>query len=171
MLFTINLILGIGLLLAGRKLFWLFVATAGFFAGVEFATRLWHGSEVLTIIVGLVVGLLFALLAMALKTLAISIAGFFLGGSALLSLASAFGMERGQLIIYIIGGVLGIILIGIFFDWALIIISSLAGASMITQTLDMQRPMISGVIFIVLLAIGIIVQSNDMSKNKKHDDR
>lgn len=169
MLFTINLILGIGLLLFGRKLFWLFVATAGFFAGVEFATRVWQGSETLTIIVGLVVGILFALLAMALKTLAISIAGFFLGGSALLSLASAFGMERGNLILYIIGGVLGIILISIFFDWALIIISSLAGASMIAQTLDVTQA-VAGLVFIVLLLIGIFFQTNDMRKNKTHND-
>jgi hypothetical protein len=170
MLFAINLILGIGLLLAGRKLFWLFVAAAGFFAGVELINRFWHGPEWLSIVVGLIVGLLFSLLAMGLKTIAISIAGFLLGGSALLSLASAFGIERGLFILYIIGGILGIIFIGIFFDWALIIISSLAGASMIAQTLDMQRAVVSGVVFVILLLIGIVVQSNDMSKNKKHDD-
>jgi hypothetical protein len=169
MLFTINLILGIGLLLFGRKLFWLFVATAGFFAGVEFASRVWQGSETLTIVVGLVVGLLFALLAMALKTLAISIAGFFLGGSALLSLASAFGIERGNLVLYIIGGILGIIFISIFFDWALIIISSLAGASMIAQTLDVTQG-VAGLVFIVLLLIGIFFQTSDMRKNKTHHD-
>jgi hypothetical protein len=170
MLFTINLILGIGLLLAGRKLFWLFVAAAGFFAGVELVNRFWNGTEWLSIVVGIVVGLLFALLALGLKTIAISIAGFLLGGSALLSLASAFGIERGLFVLYIIGGILGIIFIGIFFDWALIIISSLAGASMITQTLDMQRAVFSGVIFIILLLIGIVVQSNDMSKNKSNHD-
>jgi hypothetical protein len=170
MLFTINLILGIGLLLAGRKLFWLFIAAAGFFAGVEVANRFWNGTEWLSIVAGLVVGLLFALLAMGLKTIAISIAGFLLGGSALLSLASAFGIERGIFILYIIGGILGIIFISIFFDWALIIISSLAGASMIAQTLDMQRVVFSGVIFIILLLIGIVVQSNDMSKNKSNHD-
>jgi hypothetical protein len=170
MLFTINLILGIGLLLAGRKLFWLFIAAAGFFAGVELVNRFWNGTEWLSIVVGIVVGLLFALLAMGLKTIAISIAGFLLGGSALLSLASAFGIERGIFILYIIGGILGIIFISIFFDWALIIISSLAGASMIAQTLDMQRVVFSGVIFIILLLIGIVVQSNDMSKNKSNHD-
>jgi hypothetical protein len=170
MLFTINLILGIGLLLAGRKLFWLFVAAAGFFAGVELINRFWQGPEWLSIVVGLVVGLLFALLAMGLKTIAISIAGFLLGGSALLSLASAFGIERGIFILYIVGGILGIIFISIFFDWALIIISSLAGASMIAQTLDMNRAIFSVVVFVILLLIGIVVQSNDLRGNKKHDD-
>lgn len=170
MLFAINLILGIGLLLAGRKLFWLFIAAAGFFAGVELINRFWHGPEWLSIVVGIVVGLLFALLAMGLKTIAISIAGFFLGGSALLSLASAFGIERGLFILYIIGGLLGIIFISIFFDWALIIISSLAGASMITQTLDMSRMIVAGAGFIILLIIGILVQANDMRGRKRHDD-
>jgi hypothetical protein len=170
MLFTINLILGIGLLLAGRKLFWLFVAAAGFLAGVELINRFWSGPEWLSIVVGLVVGLLFALLAMGLKTIAISISGFLLGGSALLSLASAFGIERGIFILYIVGGILGIIFISTFFDWALIIISSLAGASMIAQTLDMNRAIFSGVVFVILLLIGIVVQSNDMRGNKKHVD-
>ena len=170
MLFTINLILGIGLLLSGRKLFWLFVATAGFFAGVEMVNRFFHGSEVLAIIVGIVAGLLFALLAMALKTIAISIAGFLLGGSTFLALASAFGIQRGEFILYIVGGILGIIFIGVFFDWALITISSLAGASIIAQTLAANRPAITALIFIILLVVGIVIQSNDMRKNKKQDD-
>lgn len=168
MLFIINLILGLGLLLSGRKLFWIFVAAAGFFAGVEITARYWKGPEWLSIVVGVVLGILFALLAMGLKTLAISIAGFFLGGSALLSLATAFGYERGIFVLYIIGGVLGVIFISVFFDWALISISSLAGASIIAQTLDISSP-VAGFVFICLLVIGVVVQSNDLQKDKKHD--
>jgi arginine exporter protein ArgO len=112
---------------------------------------------------------LFALLAMGLKTIAISLAGFFLGGSVLLSLATAFGIERGIFVLYVIGGVLGVIFINAFFDWALIVISSLAGASMIARTLDSNRP-IAGLIFLLLLGIGIAFQANDMQKDKKHHD-
>jgi hypothetical protein len=169
MLFIINLILGIGLLFSGRRLFWLFVAAAGFFAGVEITARFWHGPEWLSIVVGVAVGILFAALAMALKTIAISVAGFFLGGSALLSLAAAFGIERGLFVLYIIGGILGVIFISAFFDWALIAISSLAGASMIARTLEMSRP-VAGLIFLLLLIIGIVVQANDMQKDKKQHD-
>ncbi|HET7144820.1 MAG TPA: hypothetical protein VFI68_12440 [Anaerolineales bacterium] len=168
MLFIINLILGLGLLLSGRKLFWIFVAAAGFFVGVEITARYWKGPEWLSIVVGVVLGILFALLALGLKTLAISIAGFFLGGSALFSLATAFGFERGIFVLYIIGGVLGVIFISVFFDWALITISSLAGASMIAQTLDITRP-VAGLVFIGLLIVGIVVQSNDLQKDKKLD--
>ena len=54
MLGFINLILGGDLLIAGRKLFWLFVGTAGFITGIQLASRFWHGNEGLAIIVGLV---------------------------------------------------------------------------------------------------------------------
>ncbi len=169
MLFVINFILGIGLLVAGRKLFWLFVAAAGFFAGVELTTRFWHGSEGLSIVVGLIIGVLFALLAMALQSIAIGVAGFLLGATSLLSLANSFGIERGELIIYIVGGILGIIFISIFFDWALISISSFAGASILVKTLDLGRPL-AGLTFVILLIIGIVIQSRDKRREKKDDD-
>ena len=168
MLFIINLILAFGLLISGRKLFWLFVAAAGFFAGVELTTRVWHGPEWLSIVVGLLLGILFAGLAMMLKSIAIGIAGFLLGGSALTSLAASLGFESGRYILYIIGGILGIILISVFFDWALIVISSLAGASMLVQTLGLERPF-SGLLFLILLAIGITVQFADKRREEKHD--
>jgi hypothetical protein len=166
MLFFIDLILGIGLLVAGRKVFWLFVAAAGFFAGVELTTRFFHGPEGLSIVVGIVVGILFAILAMALKSIAIGIAGFFLGGAAFLALATSFGVERGELIIYIVGGIIGVIFLSIFFDWALIGISSFAGASILVQTLALERPM-AGLAFIVLLIAGIAIQFADKNRETK----
>jgi hypothetical protein len=171
MLFVINVILGIGLLVSGRRLFWLFVAAAGFFTGVALVSRFWKGPEWLSIVVGLTIGVLFAVLAMALKSLAISLAGFLLGGAALLALASMLGFERGPFIwiLYVVGGILGIILISAFFDWALIGISSAAGASILIQTLDFKRP-IAGLGFIILLIIGLLIQSAGMRKEKKHDD-
>jgi len=38
MLSVISLILGVALLVAGRKLFWLFVGAAGFVTGMQLAT-------------------------------------------------------------------------------------------------------------------------------------
>jgi hypothetical protein len=169
MLFIINLILGIGLLVAGRKLFWLFIAAAGFFAGVELTTRFFHGAEGLSIVVGIVVGILFALLAMALQSIAISIAGFFLGGAAFLALAGSLGIQRGELIIYVLGGIIGVIFISVFFDWALIGISSFAGASILIKTLALERPM-AGLAFIALLIAGIAIQFADKRREKHEGD-
>ena len=75
MLNLINLVLGSALLIAGRRLFWLFVGAAGFVTGIQLATRFWQGPDILAIIVGLVVGVIFALLAIFLQALVIGIAG------------------------------------------------------------------------------------------------
>jgi len=171
MLIIIKLIFGFGLLLFGRRLFWIFVAAAGFFAGVELVTRFWNGPEWLAILVGFGLGILFAILAMALKSFAIGLAGFLLGGSTLLSLAATFGVERGPMVwvLYIVGGILGIALISAFFDWALIGISSFAGASMIAQSLDINRP-VAGLVILILLIIGIVAQFEQKRKESKRDD-
>jgi len=87
MLIVINLILGVALLVAGRKLFWLFVGAAGFVTGIQLATWFWQGPELLAIVIGLVVGVIFALLAIFLQGVAIGIAGFLAGGYILTVLA------------------------------------------------------------------------------------
>ena len=60
MINLINVILGGALLLAGRKLFWHFVGAIGFVTGLQLATSFWQGSEVLALVFGLVIGVIFA---------------------------------------------------------------------------------------------------------------
>jgi len=96
MLSVISLILGIALLFAGRKLFWLFVGVAGFVTGVELVLRFWRGSEITAIIVGLIIGVIFALLAIFIQTIAIGAAGFFAGGYVLTVLAGMLRVNGGS---------------------------------------------------------------------------
>lgn len=171
MLILIKLILGLGLLLFGRRLFWFFVAAAGFFAGVELTTRFWNGPEWLVILAGIGLGILFALLAKAIKSFAIGLAGFLLGGSTLLALAATFGFDRGPMVwvLFIVGGILGVSLLSAFFDWSLIGISSFAGASMIVQSLDIDRP-IAGLLILILLLVGMAAQFQQKQREGKRDD-
>jgi hypothetical protein len=165
----VNILLGASLLVWGRKLFWLFVAAAGFVTGMQFATKSLHGPEWLGILIGLGFGLVAALLAVFVKTLAIGLAGFLAGGSVLLSLAGLFGLDSGVVswVIYLVGGILGIIIVSAFFDWALIILSSLGGASLITSALQMDGRLVGGVLFLALTVIGIALQATQMRKDKK----
>lgn len=168
MLNVINLVLGGALLLAGRKLFWLFVGAAGFVTGMQFATRFWQGPELLAILVGLVIGVIFALLAIFLQALVIGIAGFLIGGYILTVLASMFGMDVSGIttwIIYIVGGVIGLILVSFLFDWAIITLSSLAGASLIVQSFFSQGG-IGGILFFVLFLIGVIIQGSILRRER-----
>ena len=167
MLNIISLILGVALLVAGRNLFWLFVGAAGFVTGMQLATQFWQGPELLAIIIGLVVGVIFALLAIFLQSVAIGIAGFLAGGYILTVLAGMMGLNQGAFswIVYIIGGIIGVLLVIFLFDWAIITLSSLAGASLITQALLLPSG-IGGVIFIALVIVGVVIQGSMMQREK-----
>lgn len=163
MLSVINLILGGALLIAGRTLFWLFVGAAGFVTGIQLMSRFWQGPELLALIVGLVVGVIFALLAIFFQALVIGVAGFLIGAYILSVLATMLGMElvgATTWIVYIVGGVLGLILVSFLFDWALITLSSLAGASLIMQAFSPPgaQAATGGIIFFVLFIIGVVIQ-------------
>jgi len=168
MLSIMNAIFGGALLLAGRKLFWLFVAVLGFLAGFQFTSSVWHGPEGLAIIVGLVIGIIFALLAIFLQAIAIGVAGFLAGGYILTVLANMIGLEAvGALswIIYIVGGIIGVILVSFLFDWAIITLSSLAGASLVVEAFRPERAM-GNLIFFFLFVIGVVVQGSILRTEK-----
>jgi hypothetical protein len=158
------LLVGFLLLLFGRRLFWLFVAVAGFVAGIEAAPYILpHQTELFTLAVALVLGLLGALLALFLQKLAIAIGGFVAGGylAAVLGaplLGGAGIRYPGTWLCFVVGGILGAILLYIFFNWALIILSSMQGAHLILQGVSAPRHYFS-ILLVVLALIGIFIQA------------
>ncbi len=170
MLNVINAILGGFLLLAGRKLFWLFVGAIGFLIGVQLATRFFHGSQWSTLLIGLAFGAIFAVLAILVESLAIGLAGFLGGGYILLSLASMFSLDKGLAawLIFIAGGIVGAALVAALFDWALIIISSLAGSFMIVNAFPLTKSM-TALAFIALLLVGIAIQASTLGTDQRHE--
>ncbi len=162
----VDLVLGIALLVAGRRLFWLLVGAIGFVLGVMLATRFFHGSDLTLVLAGLVLGIIFALLAIFLESVAIGIAGFLGGGYVLLSIAGMLGLDQNNLttwIIFAVGGVLGVILVALLFSWALITISSLAGASMVVSAFGMTAAT-AGLVFIGLVIAGVLIQGTAMRR-------
>ena len=120
----IGVLLGIALLVAGRRLFWLFVGTLGFIAGLQLAALVPNLSEGTVLVIGLIVGVVFALLAVFLQRLAVGVAGFLAGGFIFTTLAARLGLESlSTWVIYLIGGLIGIALVMLLFDWALIVFS------------------------------------------------
>src|SRR3989475_8542915 len=93
----VGALIGVVILLFGRKLFWLCVAAVGFAAGVELAPHLvQEPSPVLALTVALVLGFVGALLALFLQKIAIAIAGFFAGGKFAIAIAAAFFAQHAQ---------------------------------------------------------------------------
>ncbi len=164
----LNLVIGAILLVAGRKLFWLLVAGIGFVTGVMLATRFFNGNELTMILAGLVLGAIFALLALFLESVAIGIAGFLGGGYVLLNIAGMLGLDRGDItswVIFGVGGIIGIILVALLFNWALITISALAGASMIVAAFGLTAAA-AGTIYLVLVIAGVLIQGASLRREE-----
>ena len=154
-------LLGVALLFLGRKLFWLFVAVVGFVVGTSLASQFLQGqSEQFILVIGLLGGVIGALLAIFLQRLAVAAAGFVAGGYLMVTVLGWLGMGSQGVtwLPFLIGGVLGALLVVVMFDWALIFLSSLVGAELVVNGLG-ARPSISLLLLVVLLLVGMVVQS------------
>lgn len=162
MIAVLRFVAGIGLLVLGRKLFWLFVGGIGFVAALALAARFFDSMpEWLQILLALGVGLVGALVAVFLQKAAIGVAGFLGGGLILGGLLGLLGVDlagAAWFVVFVIGGVLGVILVAAAFEWALILLSSLAGASILVEALSLSRP-VELMLFLGALAAGIVIQA------------
>lgn len=157
----VGALIGIVILLFGRKLFWLCVGGVGFLAGIELAPRLvTEPSPLLQLVIALVLGLVGALLAFVLQKIAVAVVGFLAGGKLAGAVAAAFFVHYSNYsaIIFLIGGIIGAILLLFLFDWALIVVSSLIGAHLIQNAIVLP-PSGSTIVFLALAVIGIVVQA------------
>jgi len=163
----VGVLIGIAILFFGRKLFWLTVAAVGFAVGVEIAPLLVNEpSSVLALLIALVLGILGALLALFLQKVAIAVLGFFAGGKLATAIAAAFFVHYAQYstIIFVIGGIIGAILLLAVFGWALIVVSSFIGAYLI-QSAIVLPPTGSTLVFIGLAIVGIFVQATSFRRS------
>jgi hypothetical protein len=160
-------LVGVALLILGRKAFWLFVGGVGFVLGMTVARRVVQ-VEPRWIVLGiaLIAGLLGALLALYLQQIAVGAAGFLVGGYLALSLVRTLGWDVEQLLaapygawlVFILGGIVCAVLVGALFEWALIILSSVTGAYLIVQTIQIH-PGTRVLLFAALAATGIVIQA------------
>jgi hypothetical protein len=172
-MFLAQILSGAVLLTLGRKLFWVFVAATGFAAGLAIATRVLEVKpEWMALVIALVAGLIGALAAILIQRMAITIAGFLIGALIGISLAGALGVERGLWwwAAIIAGGILGVVLMAAAFDWALIALSSLAGASLLTEGLHVS-PALAWPVLLVLLVVGVLVQVGLMRSEKHTEEK
>ncbi len=159
---NITLILGLALLVLGRKLFWLFVGAIGFLAGMEFASAYLQGyGENIVLIAGVAGGLIGIVLAIFVQKVAI-LAGGFVGGGylAMHIVQNTLQQPAGQSlwIAFIVGGILGAVLVSFLFDWALILLSSFVGALLVVQSTGLG-PDAAPIAFFLLAAAGVFVQA------------
>jgi MFS family permease len=162
---VVLVLLGIVVLLFGRSLYWAFIAIAGFLVGMALANEwLADKQEWIRILAAVGAGLIGAIVGILVQRLAFAIGGFFAGGYLALALATRWRFGGDPHILMIVGGVIGAIAAAMIMDWAIIVLSSLAGAAAILAPFqakldDKMLP----IAFLVLAVIGIVFQGRRMT--------
>ncbi len=157
-------VVGLVLLLFGRRLFWLFVGVIGFMAGWYFVMGSWnHAPSGTQLLLAVGAGILGIILALVAQKIAVALAGFAVGWSAVAWLLGwqAMMLKPGQILVLAVAGVVAAVLAVVVFDFALIFYSSLAGASLIVEYVRLHHPFtgdVRMVALVVLVVIGIAVQ-------------
>jgi len=165
----IYVVIGILLLAGGRKFFWFFVGAIGFVTGFTLAEHvLGIESLIMSLSVGIIIGVIGVVIALFLQGFAIFVAGFLAGSYIAYMIVTSFGLVSQEMfwISYIGGGIVGAVLLFLLFDWALILLSSAAGGAIITDAFTLE-PMMETAIAIVLALLGIFFQAKILLREKK----
>ena len=156
----ITLVLGIVLLTTGKKLYWLFVGVIGFIIGLALATQFVHlQTWWLVYVVALVAGIIGAVLAFFLQRLAISLVGFIVGGYGAMQVTELLGVnaEPNTWMAFIVGGIVGLLLVSSVFNWALYLLSTWAGATLVVKAIGLDGG-VGLVLFFALFVLGMVIQ-------------
>ena len=159
--------LGIALLLTGRRLFWLFLGVSGFLAGLEFSRFYFVSLPWATaLMVALICGALGIVMAVAFQKIAIGAAGFISGALFTYSIPEIFGYVPLMIyqLVVLLGAILGAVLALMFFDWSLVVFSSLIGAALAVYAAG-GNIVVQGMVFAVLLAVGIAFQAAALTRS------
>jgi hypothetical protein len=154
-----QIILGLVLLLFGRRLYWLFVAIAGVLAGVAGADLLLpRQPQWVVLVLALGAGVLGAFAAVFVQRLGFALAGFFAGAYLALLAAQSFGAGDPSGVVIVGGGVIGAVFATWILDWALIMLSCLVGAGAVVHGLILGHG-VGAMVFVALVIVGLFVQA------------
>ncbi len=155
-----TLLVGLAVLLLGRRLFWLFVGAAGFLVGLHVARTMFaERPEWVVVALALVLGVLGAVLAILFQWLAVGLAGFAAGVQGSLVAAEAFGLEGSWLwLAAFAAGIIVAALVLWLWDPVLIVLSALVGTALVAPLIPVP-PLARPWLFVGLLVVGIVVQA------------
>lgn len=165
----LSVLLGAIILFFGRKLFWLSVAAVGFAGGVELAPLLvTQPAPATQLTIAIVLGFIGALLALFLQKIAVAVAGFAIGGRLAVALATSFVLDHTShyWLTFVIGGIVGAIMLIALFGWALILLSSLLGAHLILNSITLPQTGAT-ILMIALTAFGVLVQTAIFRRSRR----
>ncbi len=155
-------LLGLIVLVYGRRLFWIFIAIAGFLAGMEFTRALFDSQPYWVMVLGgIAAGLIGSLLAVFVERIAFVLAGLYAGAYLGPIIYHSLGFLGKDFFFIIIGGLIGAVFSGLLMNWAIILLSSLVGAAAISSQLELDQTF-RAIIFAALVIIGTYTQARSI---------
>ena len=157
----VTLAAGVILLVAGRRVYWLLVGLVGFVLGYGLTAEFLEGPYWLILIAGLVVGLLASALAVFFQKIALTVAGFLIGGLAVLWWAGQMGWGEPWWVwaLALGAGLIGAVLTKEVFEMALMVLSSVFGATLVLDSIGVENLVpepSSAVILALAMLVGIL---------------
>lgn len=165
------LAVGLGVLLFGRKLYWLAVGGLGFVIGLYLANRYMTGASFwVEVGVALAAGIVGAFLTVLAQRAAIAVAGTVLGAMLVYTLCQPFAADLATGIWWLtfLGAVLGLCFSTFLFEAAVIVVSSVVGTMLILGSFDFPD-LYKTWGFLALVCIGVMVQSRQKGLKKSDD--
>jgi len=163
------MVIGVILLLLGRKVYLISIGILGFLGGLYvFATFIGTMHDWRSILFALVTGTVGSLLAYTLHKAAWIFGGFCGGGVLLYYLRDSTGLltSTPPVLLFIIGGIAGAILLLLILDQALILMSCLTGAALITYQSGMHGTE-ALLLFAGLFLCGFLIQGRSLRDDRR----
>ncbi|MBE2221078.1 MAG: hypothetical protein IAF02_06030 [Anaerolineae bacterium] len=155
----IALLVGGALLFFGSRYYWLVAGGVGFLFGTNLGSA--PDGGVITgsaLAMGILFGFIAAVASVFITKFALSISGFVMGGILMVRFMEALGWDLGSTFAaFLIGGILGLVLVIVSQEWALIFLSVITGAAIIVNVLVLD-PASAQFVYIVLVILGFTVQ-------------
>lgn len=166
-------VLGLIILLAGRKLFWFFTGVCGFVVTFIIASVLFEGfSPWLVWGLSLIAGIFGTMLALFLKRLSIAVSGFLSAAIFAYHALPEIGFANPTLLWAgtLLAGIAAAVLVAFLFEWTLILLSSLGGASLIGYALNLHGTAllitVAGLFFLGVLLQGFLLRKKKSAPSK-----
>ena len=159
-------VVGVGLLAAGRRLFWLAIAALGFCLGLFVVDR-WLGelSGTAALVVAAAAGLLGLVLALAVQKVAVAFGGFVLGAVLTVKVLPYLDVQLGAWLplVVVAGGVAGALLAFAILGLALSVLTAGAGAALLVEAVAMP-PNLAPLLLVGLWVLGVVLQRRGRGK-------
>jgi hypothetical protein len=152
--------IGFLMIILGRQFYGLFVAGVSFILAAYVASNFFHiQSEWNLMVISLVSGVLGVLFTFPFRRIMAGLAGFVAGGYLIINLPAMLGGNIGMLSWppFVIAGLASTLLVTTLFDLAIILLSSLVGAVLVIQSVNIGslNPI---TMFFLLVIFGVVAQ-------------